>query len=198
MPTQQIERRAFAVTELRAEAESRVITGHAAVFRRISEDLGGFREQIEPGAFRQTIAEDDIRALFNHSPNHILGRNRSGTLTLQEDDQGLAVRIEPPEAQWANDVLVSIRRGDISGMSFAFMAEEDLWEEVDGLPLRTLKRVRLMDVSPVTFPAYPQTDIGVAKRSLETWQEERREETVVPDHDLDIKRRRQRLAELQL
>lgn len=171
MPTATVERRAFEVTELRAVRDTLKMTGHAAVFNRMSENLGWFREQVQPGAFKQTVKEDDIRALFNHDPNYVLGRNRSGTLLLSEDNLGLATEITVPDTQWARDLLVTVERGDVSQMSFGFMTLEDRWERVEGLDgeLRTLIRVRLLDVSPVTFPAYPQTDVSAAKRSLDQW-----------------------------
>lgn len=171
MTTQQIERRIFS-TELRVERranDATVLVGHAAVFNAPSLDLGGFREIVAPGAFAQTIVEDDIRALFNHEPNLILGRNTAGTLRLTEDRQGLAFEIDMPSTQLARDLAVSIERGDISGNSFGFQTIEDRWQSSEAGEVRTLVKVRLFDISPVTFPAYPQTD--VAKRSLENWRE---------------------------
>lgn len=166
-----IERRTFAVDGLAVETREgkpALITGHAAVFNSLSENLGGFRERIAPGAFTQAIAEDDIRALFNHDPNFILGRNRSGTLRLREDERGLAIEIDAPDTQTIRDlVLAPIKRGDVTGMSFAFGVRLDgqKWQKDDqGVPLRTLTAVRLMDVSPVVYPAYPATE--VALRSL--------------------------------
>ena len=169
----ELERRTLPAIELRAESPDAgdglpAILGHAAVFGVLSEDLGGFREQIAPGAFAATIAEDDIRALSNHRSDYVLGRNRAGTLTLKEDETGLAVRIEPPDTAFARDLIVSIERGDITGASFGFQTITEEWNLEDGEPVRTLKAVRLFDVSPVTFPAYPQTD--VALRALQTFQ----------------------------
>jgi HK97 family phage prohead protease len=172
MTTLQIERRMF-TSELRVERRADgapQLVGHAAVFNSTSEDLGGFREIVAPGAFAQTITEDDIRALFNHDPNHVLGRNRAGTLRLREDNRGLAFEIDLPDTQTARDLAASIERGDISGNSFGFNTLEDRWERLETGELRTLIRVRLFDVSPVTYPAYSQTD--VALRSLETWRAE--------------------------
>lgn len=187
MTTQQIERRQFS-TDLRIErrAEGRsVLMGHAAVFNSASEDLGGFREIVAPGAFAQTIAEDDIRALFNHDSSMILARNRAGTLRLQEDGRGLAFEIDLPDTQLARDLSVSIERGDITGNSFGFQTIEDRWERQEKGELRTLIRVRLFDVSPVTFPAYPQTDLAL--RSLEEWRA-----TLTPAvSEEDLQRRRE-------
>lgn len=166
-----IERRLYD-TEMRVERRAEgatVLVGHAAVFNSMSLDLGGFREVVAPGAFAATIVEDDIRALFNHRPDFVLGRNRARTLRLSEDTRGLAFEIDLPDTQVARDLATSIERGDISGNSFGFETVEDRWERTDAGEVRTLVRVRLFDVSPVTFPAYPATDL--AKRSLEAWLE---------------------------
>ena len=168
-----IERRTFQFTEIRAIKDKLRIEGHAAVFNRLSDDLGGFREQINPGAFAQSIAEDDVYALFNHDPNVVLGRNRAGTLTLSEDSAGLVMVIAAPDTQAARDVLTLIDRRDITGASFSFVVPQggDRWERMEQFDLRTLLYVRLRDVSPVVFPAYPQTDVALAKRSLEAWRQ---------------------------
>lgn len=142
-----------------------VIAGYAAVFNSQSEDLGGFREVIRPGAFRKTVKESDIRALWNHDPNYVLGRKSAGTLSLREDDHGLAFEITPPDTSWARDLLVSIERRDVTQMSFGFTTVKDKWQRGDGgTQTRELVEVRLFDVSPVTFPAYPATEAGI--RSL--------------------------------
>lgn len=198
-----IERRHFVCDALAIETragkdgkEHRVIRGHAAVFNQRSEDLGGWREQIAPGAFREAIETDDVRALWNHNPDYVLGRNRSNTLTLSEDARGLAIEVAPPDTQWARDLLISIDRGDVNQMSFAFSVRpngQDWAKDDDGTVVRTLKRVRLYDVSPVTYPAYPQTD--VAARSLRTWQDagsaqDEAHRTAATLHGLDLMRRR--------
>jgi len=142
------------------------IVGYAAVFGVLSEDLGGFREMIQRGAFAH-IQEDDVRALFNHDPNYILGRSKNKTLTLVEDERGLRIEILPADTQYARDLVVSIQRGDINQMSFAFRTIKDSWaQDVDKNGKvtdvrRTLEEVRLFDVSPVTYPAYPQTTVAV-------------------------------------
>lgn len=166
--------RAFTLENLTIETRddgAKRIVGHAAVFNQLSEDLGGFREQIAPGAFEEAIKTDDIRALFNHDANLVLGRNRAKTLTLKEDATGLAIEILPPDTQYARDLMVSMERGDITQMSFGFSVRpngQNWAKNDDGLYIRTLTRVRLYDVSPVTYPAYPQTD--VALRALNEFQ----------------------------
>lgn len=168
--------------ELRAvkkDDEPAKIVGYAARFNQLSDVLGNFREQIQPGFF-DGIEQDDVRALWNHDPNYVLGRSTAGTLQLSQDSEGLAVEITPPDATWARDLMVSINRGDVSQMSFAFTVAEggDKWEKVDGNWIRTLVRKgRVFDVSPVTYPAYPQTSAAV-RSLLETLQQE---ETIPPD-----------------
>jgi len=160
------EERTFQI-ELRTEkGDSPKIRGYASVFNQWSEDLGGFREVVKQGALKKTIKEADVRALFNHDPNYVLGRNKAGTLSLEEDDKGLAIEIDPPDTQWARDLVTSIDRGDIDQMSFGFRTVKDNWiDEKDENLQRELLEVELFDVSPVTYPAYPQTTVGV--RSIE-------------------------------
>ena len=160
------ETRAFKC-ELRATGGERPkIEGYAAVFNVLSEDLGGFRELIKQGAFRKTISEGDVRALFNHNPDHVLGRTKPGTLTLREDQHGLAIQIDPPNSQVARDLIESIERGDIDAMSFGFEKMKDRWLKEDRQQIRELLEVRLYDVSPVTFPAYEATSIDVRARKM--------------------------------
>ncbi len=141
------------------------IGGHAAVFNDQVEIFPGFEERFEPGAFTKTIEGDDIRALWNHDPAFVMGRNKSGTLRLSEDDRGLVFENDPPDAQWAKDIVVSIKRGDISGASIGFRVVKETWEHrEDGVEVRSIQEAKLFDVSPVAFPAYPSTDVGV--RSL--------------------------------
>ena len=172
--------------------EERKMTGHAAVFGDEAEIGGWFREQVEPGAFKTSIKKDDVRALFNHDPNYVLGRNTAGTLKMSEDETGLRVNIDPPDTQFARDLAVSIERGDISQMSFAFEVLEEEWigGEKKDLDLRKIKKVRLFDVSPVTFPAYDGTDIAI--RSHEAWKKETEPPAfslvVEPDELMSLKR----------
>ena len=159
-----MERRLFDLTELRADTsgDAPEIVGYAAVFNVLSNEMWGFREKIAPGAFAASVAEDDIRALWQHDTAHVLGRTKSGTLRLVEDEVGLQVRISPPDTQVGRDALALIARGDVDQMSFGFRTLDDEWEEkADGMLVRTLKKVKLYEVSPVTFPAYSSTTVGV-------------------------------------
>jgi len=169
------EKRTLPLDELRIkeadEEKGAEIIGHAAVFDSWSETLGGifpFKEKVRRGAFAESILNDDIRALFNHSADYVLGRNKAGTLELTEDEKGLLVRIKPPDTQWARDLVISIKRGDINQMSFGFTVEEENWSTENGFDVRELKKVKLYDVSPVTFPAYTSTDVGL--RGMESYK----------------------------
>lgn len=182
-----LERRNFGTGKLkveqRAESQSNTIIGHAAVFNSRSEDLGGFTEQIATGAF-DDVLNDDVRALFNHNQNFVLGRTISKTLRLSIDEQGLRYEIDIPNTTVGNDLLESINRGDISQSSFGFIVGEDEWEKKDNNNLRTITKVaRLYDVSPVTYPAYPETNAAV--RSMENWNKET-EKTNNIDEEKDL------------
>jgi len=154
--------------EQRADGEGRRLVGYAAVFDSLSGDLGGFRERIERGAFSESIGSGaDIRALWNHNDGQVLGRTSAGTLQVSEDERGLRVEIDPPDTQVGRDALISIQRGDVSQMSFAFRVSPDgqqFTESKDGSVIRTLRNVELFEVSPVTFPAYEETVID--RRSI--------------------------------
>lgn len=155
-------------TELRAmpqEGKPSKICGHAANFNSMSQDLGGFTERIAPGAFAKSLMNADVRALWNHDANIVLGRNKSGTLRLLEDAQGLYFEIDAPDTQLVRDMVIGpITRGDVSQCSFGFYTIKDSWENIGGQAVRTLLECELLDVSPVTYPAYSSTD--VAMRSM--------------------------------
>jgi HK97 family phage prohead protease len=159
--------------ELREEGDTLTAVGYAATFDRFSQNLGGFVEQIRSNAFVSTLKQADVRALFNHEPDHLLGRSTTGTLRLSEDDHGLHYEVDLPNTTLGRDVAELLRRGDISGSSFGFRTISDEWGETDdGYPLRTLTEVALRDVGPVTFPAYTSTEASL--RSL------------ADDRDLDL------------
>jgi len=185
------ERRFLNVQELRVkkDGDKSTLTGYAAVFNSLSEDLGGFREKIDPGAFKAALKKSDCRALFNHDSNFVIGRQSAKTLRLKEDGTGLFMEVDLPETQFARDLMVSVERGDITQQSFGFTVKVDEWEEdrSTGKTTRTLKEIdELFDVSPVTFPAYPDTT--VAKRSLDTYKkssENRGSDTDI-ENDIDL------------
>jgi len=167
-----IEIRTFAA-EIRADGDSKKIEGVASVFNKLSDDLGGFKEIIDPDSFGNLIFENDVRALINHDPNLILGRNqRSRTLRLFEDIQGLKFEVDPPNTSYANDLLVSMERGDIDQCSFAFRVADAYWEVIDGMDVRHItKFAELLDVSVVVYPAFPQTSAQVFGKDVNTPKE---------------------------
>lgn len=156
-----IERRYCQNTEIRVNNDDgkKRLKGRAAVFNSLSQDLGGFKEKIDHGAFTNTLKSADIRALWNHDPSYILGRTKNRTLSLEEDAYGLNVEILPPDTQWARDFTESINRGDVTQMSFGFKVISDRWEKKEDKNIRILEEIELYDVSPVTFPAYLETNI---------------------------------------
>ena len=150
------------------------LVGHAAVFDVWSEDLGGFRERIAAGAFADVLGNNVVFVPdHRYEATKLLGRTAAGTLTLTEDETGLAVRAPIPDTQTGRDVKTLVNRGDVDGMSFAFyLREEDggldkWWKEDDEARREILKVSELVDVSIVTHPAYPQTSVSVSQRSLD-------------------------------
>ncbi|EBC7954418.1 HK97 family phage prohead protease [Salmonella enterica] len=157
------------------DGEPTKIIGYGAVFNSRSEPMWGFREIIAPGAF-DDVLEDDVRGLFNHDPNYVLGRTTANTLTLSVDAHGLRYEITAPDTQTIKDLVVApIARGDINQSSFAFRVApngERWYEDDEGLIIREITKIsRLYDVSPVTYPAYRAADSAV--RSLENWKGQR-------------------------
>jgi HK97 family phage prohead protease len=169
-------------TEPEAEDDPDRITirGHAAVFDRLSEDLGGFRERIARGAFRKALDQnDDVRLLINHESYPVLARTKSGTLELREDPRGLHVFADVAPTSSARDLRMSMQRGDIDQMSFGFTVAEggDTWTMDGEQIVRTVTRVdQLFDVSIVTFPAYQQTSVDARSQ----------DSPVTPDPDTEV------------
>jgi HK97 family phage prohead protease len=148
--------RAHAVTEFRAAgAGPGKLGGYAAVFDQTT-DLGWEgKERIGRRAFDATLKDPatDVRALHNHDPQYLLGRQKSGTLRLSVDSRGLEYEIDLPDVEYARTVRVLAERGDLDGASFAFVPGDYEWD--DDHETRTHTSVaRLVDVAPVTFPAY--------------------------------------------
>jgi uncharacterized protein len=156
--------------EVREEADGMRLEGYAALFDSRSENLGGFTETIKPGAFRASLkARNDIKLLWNHNSDIVLGSTRAGTMTLVEDDRGLRVSALLPNNTAGRDARESISRGDVTGFSFGFSMPArggDEWS-ADGTE-RVLKSVRLHEVSVgVAFPAYPETNGTATVRGLD-------------------------------
>lgn len=154
--------------EIRQNDEGNVdkIIGYAAVTDSEAPEVMGFIERIEPGAFENAIGKSDVRALFNHDSNYILGRKSAGTLTLIEDENGLFYEIDPPNTSYANDLLESLSRGDIDESSFGFTVKNETWDDSGDIPVRTIVEVEeLYDVGPVTRGWYPQSESGLKSKS---------------------------------
>lgn len=149
--------------EIRADNGGMTFAGYAAVFNSWSEDLGGFRERIQPGAFARTLQrERNIRMFLNHNTDVVLASTRARTLRLAEDEKGLRVEADLPETTAGRDLAFLLSRGDVDSMSFGFAVPKNGQEwSSDGVE-RTLTEVRLYEVSPVTgWPAYPATSATV-------------------------------------
>ena len=168
--------------ELRAEVSGNTLRGHAAVFGQAAE-LPGHLERLAPTAFDAALAnpDTDVRALLNHDPNLLLGRQSAGTVRLGTDSSGLVFEVDLPDTSYARDLRVLVERGDLNGASFGFVPGEDEWTRQSGRQVRTHTSVkRLVDVSPVTFPAYTSTD--VALRTFEFARPRGREQLIRARH----------------
>jgi len=170
----ELERRGVTVpVEYREEDGQPRLTGYAALYESESVVLpGGFREVLRRGAFDDALASDetDVVALFNHDSNMILGRQSAGTLRLSTDERGLRYDITPPDTQVGRDTVALVRRGDLSGASFAFTVrpDDEEYKRTDDGPRRYIDRVSgLYDVSVVLTPAYPETSAAVRQRAAE-------------------------------
>lgn len=163
-----------------------MLYGRPVVYDSLSEPIGRFRERIARGAFDRWLATSpDVYAACNHDPSLVLGRTAAGTLRLLPDRRGIAAIVRPPDTSYARDLVESIRRGDIRGMSFIFDCIADEWPKersADDYPIRVVKSARLYEVSFVTLPAYPATSAGLSN----------------PARSRDTIRRLLRLAELEI
>lgn len=173
--TNEIERRAYANgVEVRASEKGATLRGYAARFGSVY-DMGWFTEEVGRDAFKNADMSD-VRVLFNHDPNQILGRTKSGTARVGVDKEGLWYEVELPKS--ADSLREAVERGDIDQSSWGFFLKKDSWEKREGTDKqhRVLEEVEMVfDTSPVTFPANPDTT--VAKRSLEAYQKEAEPET---------------------
>jgi HK97 family phage prohead protease len=194
--TMNIERRSLAIDEVesavpllavesRSEddgSEREYVVGYAAKFGVLSLDLGDFVERIDPGAFG-LVAERrgrrkplETRALWNHDPNYPLARY-PGTLRMTVDEVGLRYEFPVPDTSYGRDIASNIRAGIVKGSSFSFTVPSggDSWAVEDGRSVRTIQRIdSLLDVGPVTFPAYPDADVKVAQRSFDHFRQEQK------------------------
>lgn len=152
---------------------SPIVRGYPIVFNSLSEDLGGFKERIMPGAFDRTLAEKvDVRALINHDESRPVGRLSAGTLRLTVKSHGVFSEVDLPNTTAARDLTESMRRGDVTGGSFRFRVVSDDFRMEDGMPVRLISDMLVREISiGVVLPAYEETDLSVAKRSLDAFLE---------------------------
>lgn len=145
------------------------LTGYVVPWNSESEIIyGEFIESFDRGAFADCInSGSDIRALFEHSNNCLLGRTKSGTLKLEEDNAGLHFDIDVPDNNLGRDLVVSVGRGDITGMSFGFRALEESWNFDVEPPRRTIQKAELYEITVTSLPAYTESDVSVSLRSME-------------------------------
>lgn len=168
--------------EKRADGTPQIV-GYGAVFYRANDPGTEYElwrnvvERVASQAFASALSRpDDVRGLFNHDPNFVLGRSAAGTMRLSVDERGLRYEIDPPDTQQARDLMASIERGDITGSSFSFSVNKESWSTPadGGLEVRTIEDVTLYDVGPVTFPAYEATTTGTRGKAIGEHQEARR------------------------
>ncbi len=159
----ELERRCVPLREVRLKGDGgSILEGRGIVYNEWT-DMGGWLERVAVGAADDSISTDDIKSLFNHDANYPLGYNKADppTLRLAADAAGVSYETDLPETSYAADLKVSVRRGDIHGNSFGFYTLEDRWGTIDGKEYRELTRVQVVDIGPVTFPQYVQTDLAL-------------------------------------
>ena len=164
--------------------DKRTLEGYASIFNTPA-DLGSFSEVIEAGAFTRALNEgQDVRALVEHDPARIIGRTKNNTLELREDEKGLFTRIELPDTSVGRDLAALVERGDIDAMSFGFTVRSDRWERSEGKNVRYIEDVDLFDISAVSFPAYPDTEIALRSMPEDKPDDLRRRRLDIRLHDL--------------
>jgi HK97 family phage prohead protease len=180
--------------------QKKVIQGYALEFNTLSDDLGGFRETLAPNCLANCDLSD-VRCLFNHDPNQILGRT-GRNLELTVDDKGLAYSCELPDRGYADDLFQNIQDGLVNQCSFTFYTPNDgsgeVWsQDGNGMYLRTVKAIsEIDDVSPVSIPAYRQTEVTAAQRSLDGFKKSQSEQIGEEKRKLELMKIRLKLEGL--
>jgi uncharacterized protein len=176
--------------EIREDEDGkRTLSGYAVKWEKKSHILGyfrKFREQFKKGAFADSLGKDDQRFLWSHDTSKVLGRTKNNTLRLSEDDVGLRFELDLPDTTLGDDTFKSIKRGDVDGVSFGFrMESHEIEEPDDDLMLRTVTKAKLLEVSAVAFPAYPDSQVSargydpIKDHVEEQGQEERRKKLLL-------------------
>lgn len=168
MSNKNIEKRTYRSDISSDQDNNRTVRGYAALYNSETELRPGIFERIAPGAFSSAIQASDIRALLNHNPDHVLGRTKSGTLRVAEDQKGLSFEVDLPETR--ADVLESLKRGDIDQCSFAFTITDDgmdVERRADGSKMITITKIeRIYDVTIATYPAYEDTEVSARSKQI--------------------------------
>lgn len=171
------------LTEL-TKAENNIIEGYAVKFGTQSRDLGGFIETVNRDAF-DGVDLSDVRMFIQHDSSKLLARTASGTLELNIDDVGLHFRAHLPNTTLGNDAFEMIKRGDLNQCSFGFTVREDSWTKSNDIMYRSIDKVgQLFEISLVAIPAYDDTDVTVASRSLENIKNDLRAKELSLELDL--------------
>lgn len=149
------------------KTEDNVVEGYALKFNKESRNLGGFVEKISPEALRG-VDLTDVRCFLDHDSSKLLGRTSSGTLTLTVDEVGLHFRCALPNTSTGRDAMELVQRGDLNQCSFGFTVDKDKWTKGKDIMTRSINKIgSLFEISLVSIPAYDDTDVRVATRSLE-------------------------------
>ena len=170
-------RTSFKITRDQETSDERVIEGYFALYESETELWAGSYEIISKGAFDSTLNKNDIRALWNHNTQYVLGRNRNGSLELKADDKGLFATIKLPKTQYAEDLYALVSRGDIDQASFGFnILDEELEELADGGYRWRIKDIDLHEISVVTFPAYENTTVQAREKQVQQLEQRKLQE----------------------
>lgn len=166
-----LEKRNFQKMTMEAQNNSKTIVGYAVKWDKPSQTLKTtdgkqFIEIFKRGAFSETLLTEDQRALWNHDTSNILGRVKSGTLRLEEDDVGLRFELDLPDTTQGNDIYELVKRGDIDGVSFGFKNPVQNWKKDNQIYVRTITKAKLYEISCVTFPAYSDSEVNVRSTDI--------------------------------
>lgn len=177
-----------------SENGTKTITGYAVKWEMKSETLGywyRFKEQFRKGAFAESLKNDDQRALWSHDTSQVLGRTKNNTLRLWEDDIGLRFELDLPPTTLGNDVYETIKRGDVDGVSFGFKMQKEEWDENDPDNIvRTVLQAKLLEISPVAFPAYPDSTVSARENDPYKQYLEQKEAKNKPFFDAEMQKRK--------
>ncbi|PEI73435.1 HK97 family phage prohead protease [Bacillus wiedmannii] len=146
------------------EGGLRTIVGYAVKWEMKSVTMGywrRFKEQFKRGAFTDSLTQDDQLALWSHDYSQVLGRTKNGTLRLFEDEIGLRFELDLADTTLGDDTYKTIKRGDVDGVSFGFQMVKEEWDESDpDNVVRSVTKAKLVEISPVAFPAYPDSQVS--------------------------------------